>query len=255
MRTRCPLWRRPSTASRMSAWWGLVPTTSASCSMALPGTLARSTMVRTRDVGRLSTTYQPWSSRSAAALVRPAPDRPVIITMSAMRPAYRGVLPGGRTSQACLWRRSSSRRGMLAASGYSGARARKPAGGGGSSMWTTTRPWAASALTYRLERPVDEGDEDVLLHLLDRLVLHQVGADAPVLLGRIEHLVVDPAAARRLQERVVEEEQERRRPAGAPWPPRRSPRRPTGCARTRGRRRRRRSEPSAKGSAAASARA
>ena len=71
-------------ASRMSACCGLVPTTRASRSMALPGTLASSTMVRTSEVGRLSTTYQPWSSRSAAALVRPAPDRPVITTMSAI---------------------------------------------------------------------------------------------------------------------------------------------------------------------------
>ena len=58
------------------------------------------------------------------------------------------------------------------------------------------------------ERAVDEGDEHVLLDLLDRLVLDQVGADPPVLLGRVEDLVVDPAAVRRLQERVVEEEEE-----------------------------------------------
>ena len=58
------------------------------------------------------------------------------------------------------------------------------------------------------EGPVDEGDEDVLLDLLDGRVLAEVGADAPVLLGRIEDLIVDPAAVGRLEQRVVEEEEE-----------------------------------------------
>ena len=42
---------------------------------------------------------------------------------------------------------NSSRRGMVAASAYSSARARKPGGGAGSSMRTIVRPLAASALT------------------------------------------------------------------------------------------------------------
>ena len=67
------------------------------------------------------------------------------------------------------------------------------------------------------------------------------GADPPVLLGRVEDLVVDPAAVRRLQQRVVEEEAEPAARLAAPGRPRRSPRRRRGCARTRGRRRRRRS--------------
>ena len=45
------------------------------------------------------------------------------------------------------------------------------------------------------------------------LRLVEIRADAPVLLGRIEHLVVDPAAPGRLEQRVVEEEREP--PAGA----------------------------------------
>jgi len=44
---------------------------------------ARSTMVGSRPGGRLSTTNQPRSSSDLAAVDRPAPDRPVMITMSA----------------------------------------------------------------------------------------------------------------------------------------------------------------------------
>ena len=40
-------------------------------------------------------------------------------------------------------------------------------------------------------RAVDERDEHVLLHLLDGGVLDEVRADAPVLLGRVEHPSVD----------------------------------------------------------------
>ena len=55
---------------------------------------------------------------------------------------------------------------------------------------------------------MDEPDEHALLDLLDRRGLDEVRADPPVLLGRVEHLVVDPAAVRGLQQRVVEEEAE-----------------------------------------------
>ena len=48
------------------------------------------------------------------------------------------------------------------------------------------------------------------------LLLDQVGTDPPVLLGRVEQLVVDPSAVRRLQQRVVEEEAEP--PAGPQHP-------------------------------------
>ncbi len=93
-------------APTISACCGLVPTTRASRSMPAPGTLASSTIVRTSDVGRLSTTYQPWSSRSAAALVRPAPDSPVITTMSATGPAYRRALATARTTERSVpWHR------------------------------------------------------------------------------------------------------------------------------------------------------
>ncbi len=58
------------------------------------------------------------------------------------------------------------------------------------------------------EGTVDEGDEDILFHLFDREIFHQIRADPPILLGRIENLVVDPSAARSLQQRVIEEEAE-----------------------------------------------
>ena len=53
-----------------------------------------------------------------------------------------------------------------------------------------------------------ETDEHPPLDLLHRGVLGQVGPDAPVLLGRVEHVVVDPAAVGRLQERMVQEQDE-----------------------------------------------
>jgi hypothetical protein len=43
---------------------------------------ARSTMVGSNPGGRLSTTNQPRSSRDLAAVLRPAPDIPVMTTMS-----------------------------------------------------------------------------------------------------------------------------------------------------------------------------
>src|SRR5690348_2831943 len=54
---------------------------------------ARSTMVGSRPGGRLSTTNQPRSSSDLAAVDRPAPDRPVMMTMSAMSSAVLIVLP------------------------------------------------------------------------------------------------------------------------------------------------------------------
>ena len=81
MRTRWPSARSAATLGSTSTCWR--PATSASRSMSLPGLLASSTIVSTSDVGRLSTTYQPRSSSTAAAPERPAPDKPVISTMSA----------------------------------------------------------------------------------------------------------------------------------------------------------------------------
>src|SRR5581483_78038 len=65
-----------------------------------------------------------------------------------------------------------------------------------------------------VERAVDEGEAHPRRHLLLRLVVGEVGPDAPVLL--LEDVVVDPAAVRRLEQRVVEEEQEP--PAGPEHP-------------------------------------
>ena len=93
-------------------------------------------------------------------------------------------------------------------SGYSRPGPGSPAGGAGSAMCSISRPLRRHRVHVAAERAVDEGDEHVLLDLLDRLVLDEVGPDPPVLLGRVEDLVVDPAAVRRLQQRVVEEEEE-----------------------------------------------
>src|SRR3984957_8957035 len=50
---------------------------------------ARSTMVGSKLGGRLSTTYQPRSSSALAAVDRPAPDSPVMITTSVLSSAVR----------------------------------------------------------------------------------------------------------------------------------------------------------------------
>ena len=55
---------------------------------------------------------------------------------------------------------------------------------------------------------MDERNEDILLDLLQGLVLDEVRTDAPVLLGWIEELIVDPSAVRCLQQRVIEKEAE-----------------------------------------------
>jgi hypothetical protein len=55
---------------------------------------------------------------------------------------------------------------------------------------------------------VNERDEYILLHLFDRQILHQVRTNSPVLLRRIQNLIVDPTAAWCLQQRMIEEEAE-----------------------------------------------
>ena len=85
-------------------------------------------------------------------------------------------------------------------------------------------------------------------------VLDEVWADAPVLLGRVEDLVVDPAAVRGLQQRMVEEEEEAaaRSTSTRPTSARRGRRRR--CARRRGRPPPRRTIADANGRSAAPAR-
>lgn len=53
---------------------------------------------------------------------------------------------------------------------------------------------------------MDERNEDVLLHLFDRVILHEVGTDPPVLLGWIEDSIIDPPAPGSLQKRMIEKE-------------------------------------------------
>ena len=63
---------------------------------------------------------------------------------------------------------------------------------------------------------MDEADVHAELDLLDRLGLLEIPPDAPVLLGRLDDLVVDPPTVGRLQQRVIEEEAEP--PAGHEHP-------------------------------------
>jgi hypothetical protein len=70
--------------STMSAWWAPLPTTSASRSIEEPRPEPSSVTFSMSDVGRLSTTNQPRSSRWSAACDRPAPESPVITRMSVM---------------------------------------------------------------------------------------------------------------------------------------------------------------------------
>ena len=65
-------------------------TTAASLGTAPRVRLARSTMVGSRSGGRLSATNQSRSSSDFAAVLRPAPDIPVMITISG--PAFPGVM-------------------------------------------------------------------------------------------------------------------------------------------------------------------
>lgn len=58
------------------------------------------------------------------------------------------------------------------------------------------------------QRTVNERNEDSLFDLLDREVFHQVRPDPPVLLRGVENLIVDPSAARSLQQWMIEKEAE-----------------------------------------------
>ena len=70
------------------------------------------------------------------------------------------------------------------------------------------QPALGQGVDVARQRTVDEADVHAELDLLHRLGLLEVAPDAPVLLGRFDHLVVDPAAVGCLQQRVVEEEAE-----------------------------------------------
>ena len=49
------------------------------------------------------------------------------------------------------------------------------------------------------DRAMNERNENVLLHFLDRLLFDEVRPDTPILFRRIENLVIDPTATGRLQ--------------------------------------------------------
>ena len=99
-----------------------------------PGAPASSTIFSTSDVGRLSTTYQPRSSSTSAAAGPPRPGHPrdQHDVRHGAEASQRRVLGGSRRYE---------QRGDVAASAYSGARARNPGGGAGSTIRSTAGRW------------------------------------------------------------------------------------------------------------------
>ena len=74
------------------------------------GGAARSAMVANRPGGRLSTTNQPRSSRHFAAVLRPAPDRPVMIVISRRSGAQAARRAAGPLPRASVRRARSPHR-------------------------------------------------------------------------------------------------------------------------------------------------
>src|SRR5438270_5999354 len=176
-RTRGPEARSVCRAAGSSSRYsrrGPVPTTSATRSVVEPGARTSSATLAMRAGGRLSMTNHPRSSKVLAALDRPAPDSPVISRNSVVIAGSRlpTGLPRLEEQQAGDRRRlrvllglgqeTRCRRGLLHALDD------EPAGDHG--------------VDVAGQRTVDEGDVDVLLHFLERLVLDQIGTDPPVLL-------------------------------------------------------------------------
>lgn len=96
---------------------------------------------------------------------------------------------------------------MEAASAYSGARATKP-GGGGLIHSLQDKSRVDGRVQVGRQRPMEEPDEDIGLHLLHRVGLGQIGADTPILLGWLQNVVVDPPRVWGLQQRMVQQQQE-----------------------------------------------
>ena len=175
--------------------------------MSLPGLAARSTIVLISAVGRLSTTYQPRSSSTSAAPDRPAPDNPVISTISATPPTVTsrrcvrhdyGLFPEAEVEQP---RERRCCRVLRCPGEESGRRRRFDHA-------FDDEPVLGERVDVARQRTVDEPDEHVEFDLLDRRRLDEVRPDPPVLLGRVDRVIVDPSGIRCLQDRMVEEEAE-----------------------------------------------
>src|SRR5437588_7052747 len=200
-RTRGPLARSssssPGSSSRYSSKAPL-PTTRATRSVVEPGARTRSATLPMRAGGRLSMTNHPRSSKVLAAFERPAPDSPVISKNSVISIALSSLLQGYGP-----YEQEPRDRGrvlvLLGPLDEAGRRRRLLHA-------LDQEPGRGHGVDVPRQRAVDEGDVDVLVHLLDAAVFDEVGADAPVLL--VEDAVVDPAAAGCLEQWVVEEEEE-----------------------------------------------
>ena len=97
---------------------------------------------------------------------------------------------------------------MVAASRYSLGSFEETIGRRGFEHALDQQPVLGERVDVTAQRTMDERDEHVLLHLLVALLLDEVRTDSPVLLGRVEHMVIDPSAVRSLQQRMVQEEAE-----------------------------------------------
>src|SRR5512138_637713 len=138
------------------------------------GVAASSTTFGTSSGGRLSMTNQPRSSRLSAARLRPAPDRPVITTNSAIAPSVRpgSALLGPQDEQAG----DGGRVAVLGRHGEEPGRGRRLQHPG------DVEAPVGEGVDVATERPVEEGQAHARVDLLDRQVLLQVGAHPPVLL-------------------------------------------------------------------------
>src|SRR5436305_3809555 len=164
-RTRGPLarssWRAPGSSSRYSRR-APVPTTRATRSVVDPGARTRSATLPMSAGGRLSMTNHPRSSNVLAAFERPAPDSPVISRNSVVISLSR--LPTGLPCQE--EQEPGYRRRLLVLLGPG----HEPGGGRGLLHALDEKPVRRHRVHVARERPVDEGDAHVLLHLLEGAV-------------------------------------------------------------------------------------
>src|SRR5439155_17443037 len=160
--------------------------------MADPGRWTSSATLSMSDGGRLSMTNQPRSSMALATCVRPAPDIPVMIRKSTSSVDGASATMGSGYRQQLLGpdEQEPGDAGRLLVLGSAGEEARR---GHGLFHVHHQQTGRGHRVHVSRDRPVYEGNEHALVHLFQAVVLDQVRTDAPVLLGRVQHLVVDPA--------------------------------------------------------------
>src|SRR5256885_6542141 len=203
MRTRAPRFASCSRAAdSSSSSLPARPTTSATRSVSLPGAATSSITLLMRAVGMLSITNQPRSSKVSAAWLRPAPDSPVMMRNSAIDRPFSPIPVASFLGPQEEEAGDGGGVGILLGPGD------EPRRGRGLLHAGDDQAGSHQGIHIARQGAMDERDEHAPLDLFEAFVLHQVGPDAPVLLGGVEHLVVDPAAPGDLEQRVVQKEQE-----------------------------------------------